>query len=156
MIHYIKGNLLDSDCDYICHQVNCQGVMGAGIAKQIRERWPVVYNDYRDYCSNFTAWNGKHSSQMLGRIRIQPINSVQHIISIFGQDDFGRNTRHTSYDAFDTALHNIGLRVPKNKTIGFPKNIGCGLGGGNWTVIMALIEEILSPYYDVYIYEYEP
>ena len=45
MIHYVKGNLLDSDCDYICHQVNCQGVMGSGIAKQIRERWPEVYKD---------------------------------------------------------------------------------------------------------------
>jgi O-acetyl-ADP-ribose deacetylase (regulator of RNase III) len=47
MIHYVKGNLLDSNCDYICHQVNCQGVMGSGIARQIRERYPVVYLYYK-------------------------------------------------------------------------------------------------------------
>ena len=42
MIRYVKGNLLDSDCTYICHQVNCKGVMNSGIAKQIRKKWPSV------------------------------------------------------------------------------------------------------------------
>ena len=55
MIHYVKGNLLDSNCDYICHQVNCQGVMGSGIARQIRERWPEVYKDYYDHCNGWYA-----------------------------------------------------------------------------------------------------
>jgi hypothetical protein len=44
-------------------------------------------------------------------------------------------------------------RLPKDKTIGFPKNIGCGLGGGSWKVISTLIEEILGYEYKVYIYE---
>ena len=48
MITYVKGDLLDSNCDYICHQVNCRGVMGAGIAKQIRERFPEVYRVYNE------------------------------------------------------------------------------------------------------------
>lgn len=30
---YYKGDLLKSPCNMICHQVNCQGVMGDGIAK---------------------------------------------------------------------------------------------------------------------------
>ena len=46
MIAIINGNLLDSNCDYICHQVNCQGKMNSGIAKSIREKWPVVYANY--------------------------------------------------------------------------------------------------------------
>lgn len=24
-VHYVTGNLLVADIDYICHQVNCQG-----------------------------------------------------------------------------------------------------------------------------------
>ena len=47
MIYWKKGNLLESDCDYICQQVNCQGKMNSGIAKQIREKWPVVYQNYK-------------------------------------------------------------------------------------------------------------
>ena len=34
-MHHVIGNLLESDCDYICHQVNCQGKMNSGIAKSI-------------------------------------------------------------------------------------------------------------------------
>ena len=45
-MHHVIGNLLESDCDYICHQVNCQGKMNSGIAKSIRDKWPVVYNNY--------------------------------------------------------------------------------------------------------------
>ena len=32
----------------------------------------------------------------------------------------------------------------------------CGLGGGNWNIILAMIEEILGTTHDVYIYEYNP
>jgi O-acetyl-ADP-ribose deacetylase (regulator of RNase III) len=51
MIYWKKGNLLESDCDYICQQVNCQGKMNSGIARQIREKWPVVYQNYMTKCS---------------------------------------------------------------------------------------------------------
>ena len=43
------GNLLESDMDYICHQVNCQGRMASGIAKSIREKWPEVYEAYMNW-----------------------------------------------------------------------------------------------------------
>ena len=45
MITYKNGDLLESNCNFICHQVNCQGVMGSGIAKQIRNLFPFVYED---------------------------------------------------------------------------------------------------------------
>lgn len=35
-----EGNVFDSDAKIICHQVNCQGVMGSGVAKEVRERYP--------------------------------------------------------------------------------------------------------------------
>lgn len=47
MIIYKQGNLLDSGCKVICHQVNCQGVMGSGIAKEIRNRFPTAYTEFR-------------------------------------------------------------------------------------------------------------
>lgn len=154
MVKYVKGNLLDSDCDYICHQVNCQGVMRSGIAKQIRERWPEVYDDYRLYHHGCTM-NGLHP---LGTVCFSTINNTnQSVINMFSQDNYGYDgNRYTSYDAFATALYDIKHCVKEGLKIGFPKNIGCGLGGGNWEVISALIEEILGEKYDVYIYEYEP
>lgn len=151
MITYLKGNLLDSDCEYICHQVNCQGVMGAGIAKQIRERWPKVFASYHNYCTKYD----RDANTLLGNIWGVSIGT-QWIVNMFAQDAWGYGGRFTSYDAFAECLDCVQSRLPKGSIIGFPKNIGCGLGGGNWKVISALIEEILGDDYDVRIYEYEP
>lgn len=157
MVHYVKGNLLDSDCTYICHQVNCQGVMGSGIAKQIRERWPEVYEKYRrEYEMHLR--HGHNPETQLGNIDIVPIGDTnQMVVNMYSQRTFGYDGhRYTSYDAFAHALDLIKHYTLNDATIGFPKNIGCGLGGGNWTIISALIEEILGDEYEVYIYEYDP
>jgi len=50
VIYFRKGDLLESECDYICHQVNCQGKMNSGIAKSIREKWPIVFQNYIEKC----------------------------------------------------------------------------------------------------------
>ena len=150
MIHYVKGNLLDSNCDYICHQVNCQGRMGSGIAKQIREKFPEVYESYMELCTYFTP------DTLLGTIDIVGTDHYPEVISIFGQLSCGYDgKRYTSYDAFADALLQIKESIPYGLHIGFPKNIGCGLGGGNWKIISALIEEILGQDYEVYIYEWD-
>ena len=150
MVNYVKGNLLDSNCDYICHQVNCQGVMGAGIAKQIRERWPRVYESYKHFVDSIN----RKGEPLLGKILISNINGPTRVINMFSQDVYGYDGgRYTSYDAFANCLMLIKDHVYKHRSIGFPMNIGCGLGGGNWNVISALIEEILGEDYDVRIYE---
>ena len=41
-IPVIRGDILRSDTDIIVQQVNCQGVMGAGLAKQIASQYPEV------------------------------------------------------------------------------------------------------------------
>lgn len=152
MVKYVKGNLLDSNCDYICHQVNCQGVMGSGIAKQIRERWPKVYEGYKRFCDYIISQGGT----LLGKTFITTGGSSKHIVNMFSQDNYGYDgARYTSYDAFAHCLNSMRDHIRSDKTIGFPKNIGCGLGGGNWNVISALIEEILGKDYNVYIYELE-
>lgn len=152
MVTYVKGDLLNSNCDYICHQVNCQGVMGAGIAKQIRERWPEVYEYYIKTYEDYT-WGGR--PKLLGTIDLARIEgTTRYVVNMFTQDTCGYDgVRYTSYDAFANALNEMMDVIPLSATIGFPKNIGCGLGGGNWKVISALIEEMLGWKYDVYIYE---
>lgn len=49
-IKHVKGDILTTptrnEDTVICHQVNCCGVMGAGLAKQIRDKWPVVFDEF--------------------------------------------------------------------------------------------------------------
>ena len=156
MVKYVKGNLLDSNCDYICHQVNCQGVMGSGIARQIRERWPWVFTSYHAYCDRRKNNNESPLGEIWGVAIDHDNQNRQWVVNMFSQDNYGYDgSRFTSYDAFAKCLTKMRDRLPKDKTIGFPKNIGCGLGGGDWTVVSALIEAILGKDYDVYIYEWE-
>lgn len=149
MINYIKGNLLDSDCNFICHQVNCQGKMGSGVAKQIRDRWPEVYSNYARVAN----------SKMLGKVQILYIEDAniprQCVVNMFSQENYGYNgARYTSYDAFWNCLNELKNQIPKGATIAFPYKIGCGLGGANWEIIEKMIDVVFKDY-GVFIYKLE-
>ena len=47
MIKTVEVNLLEAKERCICHQVNCQGVMGSGVALQIKRKYPQAYKDYK-------------------------------------------------------------------------------------------------------------
>lgn len=152
MITYVKGDLLKTNCDFICHQVNCQGKMNSGIAKQIREKWPEVYTQYLKKYENADGY----SDELLGEIQHVPISNLKCVINMFAQENYGYDGyRYTSYDAFWSCVNRIAVTVPKGSSIAFPKRIGCCRGGANWTIIKAMIEEVLEKDYDVYIYERE-
>lgn len=166
MVHYKTGNLLDAPVDYICHQVNCQGRMGSGIAKQIKERWPVVYDQYiaafKEREEEVVKLCGQWETQidvsetLLGHLQQIPVSDTQTVINMFAQQWYGYDgKRYTSYDAFWACLGGIRDSVPKGSKIGFPYRIGCGLGGANWQVIETMIYAVLGKDYDVYIYVLE-
>ena len=173
MVYEVKGNLLDSNCDYICHQVNCQGKMNSGIAKSIREKWPVVYNNYIIKCNQaeedaVTLYGGYEmapcgSDMLLGDIQIIDIYEYnvmpefkQYVINMFAQQYYGYDgRRYTSYDAFWSCLGKIKEEVPKGSSIAFPYNIGCCRGGANWEVICSMIVAVLNEDYDIYFYKLE-
>lgn len=162
MIYWKKGNLLESDCDYICQQVNCMGKMNSGIAKQIREKWPIVYQNYMAKC-NFSHPSGYiHPELLLGDIQIVGLwddyNETkfhQSVINMYSQLNYGYDgRRYTSYDAFWNCVNLIKQSVPTDKKIGFPYNIGCGLGGANWNVILTMIDTVLADYtVEIYVLE---
>lgn len=140
MITYKKGDLLKSKCNIICHQVNCQGVMGSGIAKQIRELYPKVYEEYK----KFVQETG--SSGCYGMVQLSPIGQNYYIANIFTQYNFlPRTINHTNYALFRLACQNLKKHLRLNELtyykIGFPDHIGCGLAGGDWDIVKEIIEE---------------
>lgn len=46
----VRGDLFDEDTQVIAHGVNCKGLMGAGIAKAFRAKYPDMYKEYRMMC----------------------------------------------------------------------------------------------------------
>ena len=156
-IQVVEGNLLESDVDIIVHQVNCHGVMGAGIAKQIREKFPNTYLHYHRLCQNSDPMN------LIGHNLYTPesLNGKRIIIAnIFGQNGFGANRQHTDYEALDScfallasAANDLKARGLPN-TIGLPYNIGCGLGGGDWKIVSNILRKHLSDL-NVNIYKFK-
>ncbi|MDO4562215.1 MAG: Appr-1-p processing protein [Clostridia bacterium] len=161
---HIKGNIFESNADVILHQVNCQGVMGSGVAKQVRERYPIVYDYYKSWCDN-DEYNPKHfpTSPLLGMIQIVYIddnvvgdtnNSNRVIVNMFSQDKFGYDGKcYTNYDALKRCLENVNIQF-KGYTVAIPYGLGCVRGGGDWNVVSKMIETSLKDC-DVTLYEYD-
>lgn len=123
----------------VCHQVNCQGYMGAGLALQVKKSHPNVYRLYKDKCTQIAAGIGG-----LGDVQFCCcISSSGYIIAnIFGQDKCGRDKQYTDYNALRSALQHIAAAFP-SYTVRIPFMMGCGLGGGDWNVVSQIIDETL-------------
>lgn len=130
MIHYLNIDLFHSNTDYIIHQANCRGVMGAGLAKQIANRFPSLLTEYKDLCR-------KHKPEhLLGKCFIH-----SNVITVFGQLDYGRdpNRVYTDYEALKSCFENIHKGLPIHEVIAFPYRFGCGLANGNWDIVEEII-----------------
>ncbi|EOO11300.1 macro domain-containing protein [Bacillus cereus] len=159
MIGIVEGNLLEATEQVIVQQVNCQGVMGSGLAKQIRAKHPEVYRMYQAQC------HGKRPQDLLGSIHAvylrdensKPEDKYEYVVNIFGQLNYGReNVLYTNYEALRKGL--AVLRDDASAlgiSIAIPYNLGCGLANGDWdNVVYPMIQDIFKDY-GVTIYKYE-
>lgn len=133
MIRYVQGDLLASNLKIIAHGCNCHGVMGSGIAAQIRSRWPNVYEVYRL----------KHRTMGLELGTILPVRTLdgRMVVNCMTQQDFGGDGRvYVDYGAMESciAAMDAHARDWDATEIGLPK-IGAGLAGGDWDRIEDII-----------------
>ena len=129
----------------IIHSTNCQGVMGSGVALAIKTKWPKVEDRYQTFIANFKArMRNNHiwsSEVLLGETNHVKISKELSVINLFGQEYYGRDgKRYTSYAAWERALPKI-KGIALDRQIYFPYLVGCALGGGDWRIISAMIEE---------------
>lgn len=132
------GDILTTDAKYIGHCVNAQYAMNSGVAKAIRERYPKAYQDYMD-----------SPALPLGKVILSK-NEPHNILHIVGQKYYGyKGGRYVSYPALRKGFNTINKNLAGNK-IALPR-IGCGLAGGEWSIVSEIIEEELKDM-DVVVY----
>ena len=151
---YKTGNLItaaqECEVDVIIHQCNCFVNMGSGIAPQIKQAFPAAWAADQATTKGSAAKLGTFSVGTEGELLV---------FNAYGQFGYWKKDNgeiNTNYTALDAALRSIAeyLKVTNpNAKIGLPK-IGCGLGGGDWSVVSKIIEESLGEY-DVTVYELE-
>lgn len=131
---YIKGNLLDifhnKQLDILVHGCNCFHTMGAGIAKQIKEK----YNEA--YLADLKTIKGDINK--LGDYSYVKLKTNQYIINGYTQYHYS-GKKPIDYNALRNVFKIINTQF-KNKIIGIPK-IGSGLAKGKWTIIEKIINE---------------
>lgn len=155
MLHILENSdLLGVESGIICHQVNCIGAMGAGIALQIRNKWPSVYSHYKKLCMDCT--NCRES--LLGQIQFVDVDSGLKVANCFGQMYPGRRGVMTDFSAWDGMFEALGIMSAKNGlALHFPWRIGCGLAGGDWdTMLGKMYSAFNNSEIDAFVHKLQP
>ena len=163
-IKYVKGDavqaLLDGEVDFLVHCCNNQGVMGSGIAKQIKGKIPEAFEAYKKmfnidphYRMGRTSLGGK-------------------VINIIGQNNYGHNKkRYGHYGYIAQGLFSIGFEIQNyvdcfdnsladkfyngEVKLAIPYKFASDRAGCDWGIILELIEGILNKEFEVIIYHLE-
>ena len=149
MIKYIDGDLVRDaeNYDVIVHCCNCFCTMGAGIAPQIKNKFPEAY---AVDCETKAGDVNK-----LGTIT-HTVTTKPTIVNIYSQ--YGTRGRQKGEIDLDYDALRKGLQLTKDKfsgkRFGFPY-IGTGLAGGDEKIVLKMIEDIFIGEY-VTLVRYNP
>jgi O-acetyl-ADP-ribose deacetylase (regulator of RNase III) len=138
-IRFIAGDLFDNEhaARAFAHGCNCQGSMGAGIAKTFRARYPLMYEEYRRRCK------AEPRRFNLGDWWLWKADDQPWVFNLGTQEGYGRS--RASYEAIETALREMRRQADAERitSIAMPR-IGVGYGGLSWKKVRAIIETVFG------------
>lgn len=149
-IIYRTGNMFDHDFSndqgefkVIMHGCNMQGVMGSGVAKEFKSRYPHAFEKYKQDI-NLGMSLGGWSIAKTGTHRREI-----YLISAITQKFYGTDGKqYASYEA----IENVMMHVLNHVDVVVMPKIGCGLGGCKWENVEAIINKWLPEGKTVYVY----
>lgn len=130
------GNIFDSTAQVIGHGVNIRGVMGAGIAREVADRFPRVKSSYQQACR--IGWFQKHGVQFVRA------SSRLIIANIFTQVDPGRNA---TYDLIERNVRETlkGVSALAYSSLALPR-IGSGIGGLDQNRVEEILRQLSADF----------
>ena len=123
MIYYKTGDIVSSNIQTIVNPVNTVGVMGSGLAKQFKEKYPEMFNQYRLLCFS--------NEFSIGELYIYKVPNIDSYILNFPTKKDWKQPSKLDYisqglQTFKNQYQQLGITE-----IAFPK-LGCGRGQLNW------------------------
>lgn len=152
MIQHIKGNLIhavlsddENTPQIMMHVCNNCGVMGSGIALQVKNQIPDAYYAYQDF------------EEAVGCLPLGTISYSDNVINLHAQDGYGRGIRHLDYEALYVCLEKAAAYISKHgiERVGVPYRMGSDRAGGNWKVVLAMVKAVFESKPNVTLYVYE-
>lgn len=133
-IKIIEGDLLRSNAHTLVNTVNCEGVMGKGIALRFKEVYPKMFEDYKIRCQNGEVKLGEPYIYVL---------STGRIIMNFPTKQHWKNKSDIEGIRKGLALLVTKAKEWDLKSIAIPP-LGCGNGWLNWDDVKPIMFEYLG------------
>lgn len=149
-LRYEHGDLLSAPVEAVVNTVNTRGVMGKGIALQVKQRWPEVDRSYRAAC--------KRGDVVLGRVQVVERGGLgdgpRFVINFPTKDHWRSPSKLADIEAglsdLRDRIEDLGIR-----SIAVPP-LGCGNGGLDWADVRPRIESALGSLADVDVVVFRP
>ncbi len=145
MINYVKGDATQPQAQgprVIVHVCNDVGGWGRGFVTALSRRWKEPERRYR-------AWYRGEENDLpfeLGRVQLVEVEDGLWVANLIGQ----RGLRWSGgkppirYNAVHAGLSRIREFAREHHASVHMPRIGCGLAGGKWEVVGAIVEEELD------------
>jgi len=145
VVTFVKGDMFKSPAQVLTNTVNCVGVMGAGLALEFKNRYPMMFEDYKTKCDQGAVKSG------------QPYlweDDTAQILNFPTKRDWRNDS---VFQDIEDGLKHLASSYPEMgiQSLAMPA-LGCGLGGLDWSDVKPLIEKYLGPLPDLDVYVYEP
>ena len=146
MINIIKGNIFTSKCQTLVNTINTQGVMGAGIALEMRLRYPEMFLKYKSLCERKLI--------EIGKLWIYDVSSERQMLNFPTKTNWKQPSK-VEYLAKGLRKFVDTYEEKKIKSIAFPL-LGADKGGLDQDYVIELMtremEGVIIP---VEIYQYD-
>jgi len=156
---HINDSILNTELKFIAHGVNCQGAMGSGVAKVLYEKYPEVREQYM-----LAAPGNILFEDVLGEHVFIEVEPNKFVINCYTQLNYGRDgKKYVNYWAIAKVFHDLSMcssvanennnhiRSHDIMRLAIPK-IGCGLAGGDWDIVEAIINDAVENRLEIWVY----
>jgi len=152
----INQNIFDGGWNGMVHCANLYHTFGAGIAKQIKIKYPSAYQA--------DCETPKGSEKKLGTYSSSYEND-KTIYNLYGQVGIGNDgdplKRNCQYDHIHDAMwlvceHIVDTKGNSPYILGIPYKMASDRAGGSWRIIEAILSDIeyhFSPHIEFHIYK---
>ena len=142
MIHYLKADATVPQAEgniVIAHICNDIGAWGKGFVLALSKRWKYPEKQYKQ-------WYKQGEGFALGAVQFVKVENDIWVANMIGQHHIYKDENGNPpirYEAVKKALQQVAnFALENNAKVQMPR-IGCGLAGGSWDKIEAIINETL-------------
>jgi O-acetyl-ADP-ribose deacetylase (regulator of RNase III) len=147
-IEHTNESIFDSECQALVNPVNCEGVMGKGLALEFKKRYPKSFSIYQ--------FSERKIGKMIVCKETLP-GKDEKIIIHFPTKNKWRNA--SKYDYIRSGVQDLVEQILEKdiKSIAIPA-LGCGLGELEWDTVKNIIQYYLSSAFkpDCEVHFYSP